>query len=53
MVTHNLIFAYFYRIYGNSSLVMWQSKKICCVVKSTMAAETLALVDVAEASCWL
>ena len=39
--------------YGNSSLVMWQSKKICCVVKSTMAAETLALADAAEASSWL
>ena len=28
---------------------MWESKKICCMVKSTMAAETLALVDAAEA----
>ena len=32
---------------------MWQSKKMCGMVKSTMAAETLALVDAAEASCWL
>ena len=32
---------------------MWQSKKIHHMVKSTMAAETLALVDAAEASCWL
>ena len=32
---------------------MWQSKKIHRMVKSTMAAETLALVDAAEASCWL
>ena len=32
---------------------MWQSKKICRMVKSTMAAETLALVDAAEASSWL
>ena len=39
--------------YGNLSLIMWQSKKICCMVKSTMASETLALVDAAEASCWL
>ena len=39
--------------YGNLSLIMWQSKKICCMVKSTMAAETLALVDAGEASCWL
>ena len=38
---------------GNSSLILWQSKKICRMVKSTMAAETLALVDAAEASCWL
>ena len=39
--------------YQNLSLIMWQSKKICCMVKSTMAAETLALADVVEASCWL
>ena len=39
--------------YGNLSLIMWQSKKIHRIVKSTMAAETLALVDAAEASCWL
>ena len=39
--------------YGNLSLIMWQSKKIHRMVKSTMAAETLALVDAAEASCWL
>ena len=38
---------------GNLSLIMWQSKKIRQMVKSTMAAETLALVDAAEASCWL
>ena len=38
---------------GNSSSVIWQSKKIRRVVKSTMAAETLALVDAAEASFWL
>ena len=31
---------------------MWQSKKICQMVKSTMASEsTLSLVDAAEASC--
>ena len=39
--------------FGNLSLIMWQSKKICWMVKSTMAAETLALVEAAEASCWL
>ena len=39
--------------YGNLSLIMWQSKKICGMVKSTMSAETLALVDATEASCWL
>ena len=33
---------------GNLSLIMWQSKKMCRMVKSTMAAETLALVDAAE-----
>ena len=38
---------------GNLSLILWQSKKIRQMVKSTMAAETLALVDAAEASCWL
>ena len=38
---------------GNLSLNLWQSKKICWMVKSTMAAETLALVEAAEASCWL
>ena len=32
---------------------MWQSKKIHCMVKSTMATETLALVDAAEISYWL
>ena len=35
------------------SLIMWQSKKIHCMVKSTMATETLALVDAAEISYWL
>ena len=39
--------------YGNIYLIMWQSNKICWMVKSTMAAETLALVDAAGASCWL
>ena len=32
---------------------MWQSKHIRCMVKSTIAAENFALVDAAEASCWL
>ena len=32
---------------------MWQSKRICQVGKSMMAAETLALVHAAEASFWL
>ena len=39
--------------YGNLSLIIWQSKKIHRMIKSTMAAETLAFVDAAEASCWL
>ena len=32
---------------------MWQSKRICRVVKRTMTAETLALVDAAKACFWL
>ena len=32
------------------SPIMWQSKRISRVVKSTIATETLALVDAAEAS---
>ena len=39
--------------YGNLSLTLWRSKMIRRMVKSTMAAETLVLVDAAEASCWL
>ena len=39
--------------FGNLSLITWQSKKICWMVKSAMAAETLALVEAAEASFWL
>lgn len=35
------------------SPIMWQSRKIRRVVKSTMASETLACVDCAEASVWL
>ena len=38
---------------GRLSPIMWQSKRICQVIKSTMAAETLALVDALEASFWL
>ena len=38
---------------NNLTPLMWQSKQISQVVKSTMAAETLALVDAAEASFWL
>ena len=38
---------------GRLSPIMWQSKRICQVVKSMMAAETLPLVDAAEASFWL
>ena len=37
----------------NITPIMWQSKRICQVVKSMMAAETLPLVDAAEASFWL
>ena len=32
---------------------MWKSKKLCSIVKSTMAAETLSQVEVAEACFWL
>ena len=39
--------------YKNLFLIMWQSKHIRCMVKSTIAAENFALVDAAEASCWL
>ena len=44
---------YLQNSYGNLSLIMWQSKKTHCMVKSAMIAETLTLVDAAEASCWL
>ena len=38
---------------GRLSPIMWQLKWICLDVKSMMAAETLALVNAAEASFWL
>ena len=38
---------------GNCSLLMCQSKKLRRVVSSTMAAETLSQVEVAEACFWL
>ena len=38
---------------GNKCPLLWQSKRIRRVVKSTFAAETLALVDAAEASIYL
>ena len=38
---------------GRISPIMWQSEWICWIVKSAMAAETLALVDAAEALFWL
>ena len=38
---------------GNCSPLMWQSKKIRRVVRSTMAAETLLQVEAAEACFWL
>ena len=34
---------------GNCPPLMWQSKKLCRVVKSTMAVETLPQVEAAEA----
>ena len=37
---------------GNYSPISWQSKKIPHVVKSTFAAETLALQEVAE-NCYI
>ena len=36
-----------------SSPIMWKSKKLCRVVKSAMAAETLIQVEVAMACFWL
>ena len=36
-----------------SSPIMWKSKKLCRVVKSTMAAETLIQVKAIEACLWL
>ena len=38
---------------GNRCLVSWQSRKVRRVVKSTLAAETLALLDAAEAGIYL
>ena len=38
---------------GNVSPIMWQSKRLQRVVKSTMAAETLIQVEAAEAGYWL
>ena len=38
---------------GNCNPLMWQSRKLRRVVKSAMAAETLVLVDAAEAAFWL
>ena len=32
---------------------MWQSKRVKRVVKSTMASETLMMVEAAEASFWI
>ena len=39
--------------YNNKNVVSWQSKKLRRVVKSTLAAETLALLDAAEAGVFL
>ena len=38
---------------NNLTPIICQSKQICQVVKSTMTAEIVALVDAAEASFWL
>ena len=38
---------------GNRCPIMWKSKKIRRVVTSTLAAETLALLEVAESACYL
>ena len=38
---------------NNCSPIMWKSKKLCRIVKSAMAAETLIQVEAAEASFWL
>ena len=39
--------------HGVKCLLAWQSKKVRRVVKSTLAAEALALLDVAEAGVYL
>ena len=39
--------------YGNANPLKWQSKKISRVVKSTLAAETLALLEAAETAYYL
>ena len=38
---------------GSRCPLSWQSRKVCRVVKSTLAAETLALLDAAEAGVYL
>ena len=38
---------------GNTNVLKWQSKKISRVVKSTLAAETLALLDAAETGYYI
>ena len=37
----------------NCMPLMWQSKRLKCVVKSAMAAETLIQVEAAEAGFWI
>ena len=38
---------------GDISPIMWQSKRLCQILKSTMAPETLTQVEAAEASFWV
>ena len=38
---------------NNSNVIKWQSKKITRTCKSTIAAETMALLDAAEAAYWI
>ena len=38
---------------GNSAPIQWQSKKVCRVVKSTLAAECLAMEDAADSAFYI
>ena len=38
---------------GNIALICWSSRKIRRVCRSTLAAETMALLEASETCCWL